>query len=400
MNFVDRSTPAVPKRARRLSCALAALASAFAATAALAQVDKPAEGLDLQHARDKFVTAKAKKSFYPSDKWNLSDLPAYKPKQKVSGTIRLWGSNYITDGNLGGYWEKEFQKFHPDAKFDWHMKTTIAAVPSLVFGVGDIGVGRKITFAELLMFERYKDHDPIEIVAATGSYDVTGWQPGYGIVVSKDNPLNEISLEQLDGVFGSERLGGWEGTSWHPEYARGPEKNIRTWGQLGLGGAWKDRPITPYGLNLRYHQAAEISDRLLKGSDKWNERLQIYANFVSQKGTLERGLNDDLIKDPTGIAYIAAPTRIPPELKVLKISEKTGGPAIPYAMETLHDRSYPLFDEIYMYADQEPGKELDPKVKEFLRFIVSREGQAEVMRDGKYLPLTGDVAKAQMKKLD
>src|SRR3989442_9981343 len=106
---------------------------------ALAQADKPAAGLDLQHARAQFVEAKGKKVFY-TKRWDLSDLPSYGPKQKVSGTIRMWGSNYIVDGNVGKYWEDGFRKFHPGVKFDYHMKTTVAAVPSLVFGVGDVGV--------------------------------------------------------------------------------------------------------------------------------------------------------------------------------------------------------------------------------------------------------------------
>jgi phosphate transport system substrate-binding protein len=312
----------------------------------------------------------------------------------------MWGSNYIVDGNVGSYWEEGFRKFHPDVNFDFHMKTTVAAVPSLVFGVGDIGVGRKITFAELLLYQRYNDRDPLEITAATGSYDVTGWQPGYGIVVNKDNPIARLSMEQLDGIFGSERLGGWEGTSWHPEYARGPEKNLRTWGQLGAKGEWADKPINVYGLNLRYHQAAEISDRLLKASDKWNERLRIYANFVTPEGKLGRSLTADLAKDRYGIAYIAAPTQdLPPELKIVALANKSGGPYVPYTMETVRDRTYPLYDEIYMYVDRAQDKSIDPKVKEFLRFVVSREGQEAVMRDGKYLPLTAEVVREQLKKL-
>jgi phosphate transport system substrate-binding protein len=380
-------------------CILLSLLALFVAGGSRAQVDKPAEGLDLQHARSQFVEAKGKKVFY-TKKWDLSDLPSYRPKQKVSGTIRMWGSNYIVDGNVGRYWEEGFRKFHPDIKFDYHMKTTVAAVPALVFGVGDIGVGRKITFAELLLYQRYNDRDPLEITAATGSYDVSGWQPGYGIVVHKDNPLTGLTMQQLDGIFGAERLGGWDGTSWHPEYARGPNENIRTWGQLGLTGEWADKPIDVYGLNLRYHQATEISDRLLKASDKWNEHLRIYANFVTPDGKLGRSLNDDLSKDRYGIAYIAAPTlNLPPDLKILAIAQKPGGPYVPYTMETVRDRTYPLYDEIYMYVDQAKDKPIDPKVQEFLRFIVSREGQEAVERDGKYLPLTAAAAKEQLSKL-
>jgi len=371
----------------------------FVAPAAQAQANLPAHGLALQRARAKFVVVKAKKAFY-TKRWDLRGLPAYRPKVRVSGTLRMWGSNYIEDSNLGRYWEEGFRKYQPGVRIAFHMKTTLAAVPSLVFAVADIGVGRKITFAEQLLYERYENRDPLEISVATGSYDVTGWQPGYGIVVSKDNPLTRLTMQQLDGIFGAERLGGWKGTSWHPEYARGPGQNIRTWGQLGLSGAWANQPINVYGLNMRYHQATEMSDLILKGSDKWNERLRIYANYVTKKGKLARNLKNDLAEDRYGIAWIAAPTyKLPPQLKVLAIARNPEGPYVPYTMETVRDRSYPLFSQIYMYANRRKDGSIDPKVKEFLRYAVSREGQEAVERDGKYLPLTREACRRQMRKL-
>jgi len=385
---------------------------AAVAVAMRADPERVSTGLAMQAARAEGLKTKGKKAYYPANRWNLDDLPAYTPRQKVSGTIRLWGSNYIVDGKVGDYWEAAFRRFHPDAKIEYHMLTTRAAVPSLVYGVSDLGMGRKITTEELQLYQRYKDHNPLEITIATGSYNVTGWQPGFGIVVSKDNPLTRITMEQLDGVFGAERLGGWVGTDWHPEFARGPEKNIRTWGQLGLKGEWADQPITPYGLNQRYHQAVEISDWILQGSDKWNERLRIYANFVGSAekakgssmgfGRLERGLNDDLVKDRYGIAYIAAPVgaNLPKELKALKLARTAAGPYYAYTMDNLRERRYPLYDEIYAYADAKDGASLDPKVKEYLRFIVSREGQECIERDGKYLPLTAEVSRAQLNKLN
>ena len=392
---------------RHLVIAAASLAL-FAGEISLSQAQEPkesTEGLDMQAARAKMMSARGSKVAY-TKKWDLSGLPKYQPKQKVSGTIRMWGSNYITDGFIGGYWEAAFRKFHPDVKFDFHMKTTLAAVPSLIFGVSDLGIGRKITFAEQELFERYTDRSPVEIEIATGSYDVPGWQPGYGVVVQKDNPLTKITMEQLDGVFGAERAGGWDGTSWRPNWARGPEKNIRTWGQLGLTGEWADKPINVYGLTLRYHQATEISDRVLKASDKWNERLKIYANFVSKAGKLERGMNEDLAADKYGIGIVAAPTTnltggaSQPTQKVLAVAAKDGGPYIPYTLDTLQNRTYPLYDRIFAYTDREQGKPMNPAVLEFLRFVLSQEGQAEVMRDGKYLPLTAEVANAQLKKLE
>jgi phosphate transport system substrate-binding protein len=388
---------------RNLSATLAC-ACAFLATVGPA-LPQSTEGLDMQAARAKMMTVRGHTIAY-TRKWDISGIPHYTPKSAVTGTLRLWGSNYITDGYLAGYWEDAFRKYHPNVKFDWRMKTTLAAVPSLIFGVSDLGIGRKITFSELELFQRYTDRDPVEICVATGSYDVPGWNPGFGIVVNAANPISQLTMRQLDGIFGSERAGGWDGTSWRPQNARGPEQNIRTWGQLGLTGEWANKPIHVYGLNLRYHQATEISDAVLKGSDKWNESLRIYANYVGKDGKLGRGLNEDLAKDPYGIAYIAAPTTnlgrdtSNPQLKILKIASKDGGPYVPYSIETIQDRTYPLFDEIFAYADRASDQPMDPKVREFLRFVVSREGQAEVMRDGKYLPLPADVAKAQLAKLD
>ena len=393
------------RRRFAMSAASLALLAATVPNALAQQAKESTEGLDMQAARAKMMSVRGKKIAYTKS-WDLSGLPKYEPKQKVSGTIRMWGSNYITDGFLGGYWEAAFTKHHPDAHLDFHMKTTLAAVPSLIFGVSDIGVGRKITFSEQELFERYTDRPPIEIELATGSYDVPGWQPGYGVVVNKDNPLAQVTMQQLDGIFGSERAGGWEGTSWRPNKARGPEQNIRTWGQLGLGGQWKDKPIHVYGLTLRYHQATEISDMVLAGSDKWNEHLKIYANYVSTAGKLERGMNADLANDRYGIGIIAAPTSnlgggaSEAPLKVLPVAATDAGPYVPYTLDTLHDRSYPLFDRIYAYVDRPPGQPMDPKVLEFLRFVLSQEGQAAVMRDGKYLPLTAEVANAQLKKLE
>ena len=397
-------------RSKLFLTALAALLSA-GVPCARAQSETSSTGLAMQAARAEGLQTKGKKAYYPADKWDLSDLPAYQPKTQVTGTIRLWGSNYITDGMLGDYWLAAFRKFHPDVKIEYNMLTTRAAAPSLVFGVSDLGIGRKITTEELQLYQRYKNHDPLEITIATGSYNVTGWQPAFGIVVSKDNPLTKISLEQLDGVFGAERLSGWVGTDWHPEFARGPDKNIRTWGQLGLTGEWADKPITPYGLNQRYHQAVEISDWILKGSDKWNEHLRVYANFVGADdgkdtgmgfGRLKRGLNSDLIKDKYGIAYVSAPVgkNLPKELKVLEVSRTNDSPAYAYTMDNLHSHDYPLTDEIYAYADGADSKSLDPKVREFLHFVVSREGQECVERDGKYIPLNATIVAEQLKKLD
>src|SRR5712664_4337541 len=101
-----------------------ATAAALFSFAAYSQADKPAEGLELQKARASTMQERGKKAYY-TKKWDLSDLPSYQPKEKVKGTLRIWGSNYIADGNVGEYWREAFRKFHPEVKLDYHLKTTV-----------------------------------------------------------------------------------------------------------------------------------------------------------------------------------------------------------------------------------------------------------------------------------
>src|ERR1700722_9083637 len=149
--------------ARCMSFLIAAVCASCAAQEAPVSRDP----LAIQKARAALLDNKGKKAFY-AKRWNLEDLPAYSPEQKVSGTIRLWGSNYFTDGNLGKYWEKGFQKFQPEAKFYFHLTTAAAAIPALLTGVADIGPNRKITWKELLAFQRTYSYDPLEITAVHG----------------------------------------------------------------------------------------------------------------------------------------------------------------------------------------------------------------------------------------
>jgi phosphate transport system substrate-binding protein len=374
------------------------LAAAIAMAALAWSQDRNA--LDVQKARNEHVQQRRDLAYHHH--FDLSDLPHYKPEQRVSGVIRMVGSNYVADGHIGEYWEKGFRKYHPDITFQYNLKTPSAALHALYLGVSDIGPCRKMTFEDLLAYERMTNTDPVEIVYATGSFDVPGWSPAFGIFVNKANPITRLTMKQLDRIFGAERTGAWEGTTWLPERARGASENIRTWGQLGLTGDWKDKPIHVYGVNLRYHQATKFEDQVLGGSGKWNPELREYANYAKLDGTLSIGANQmivDLGDDPYGIAYSEI-TFLNDKTKVLSLAYDEGGPYVDMNIDTVRNRTYPLYDQVYMYANRLPGKSMDPKVKEYFRYILSQEGQAEVVHDGKYLPLTLSALRAQLKKLD
>ncbi len=362
------------------------------------------EKSEIDIARDRMIEGKRFKVYY-KNKFNLEGLPRYQPRQKVSGTIRMWGANYFTDSPLASYWENEFRKWHPDVKFDFHLRSSQHAISSLIYGVSDISpLGRQITNAERLAFQREFNYQPLGIICVTGSQTLSGWNPAIGIFVNKKNPIAHLSLEQLDGIFGAERSGGWSGIQWDESIARGPEKNIRSWGELGLTGEWKDKPIRIKGYTLKYNFPDEIHTKVFKGGFKWNEKLQEYSNKTNADGSLyiaAQQMMDDLAKDPYAIAYIAGGISImPPQVKVLALSEKDGGPYVEPTIENIQNRSYPMYADVFMFTNRDPSKPMAPKEKEFLRYILSREAQEQVMRDGKYLPLTAEVVREELKKLE
>ncbi len=380
----------------RLMIALVALA--LTTQVANAQIRDP---LKVQEGRQKKLQLRGSKRYY-SEQWKLDDLPAYAPKQKVSGVIRQWGSNYFADSPLGKMWEEGFKKHHPEITFEDELKTALAGIPALTFGMADIAPMRHITSDEMLLYQRYHSAWPVEITVVTGSLDVPGWSYALGIFIHKDNPLSRLTVDQLDGIFGAQRSGAFQGTEWNTAVARGPEKNIRIWGQLGLTGEWAKKPIHVYGYNLRYHIPLTFERLVFQGGAKWNEQLIEFTNYKNADGSTEleaKQVIDAVSKDPLGIGYSSVDF-LTPATKSLAIAPRGSEKYVELNLQTLRSREYPLADEVYFYLRKDPGKRVDPKVKEFLRYILSREGQDAVQKDGKYLPLPGRIAAEQLKKLD
>src|ERR1035441_7746697 len=163
------------------------------------------EALDVQKARNPHVAGRRDLVDYPPDTFDLSDLPSYKPQQQVSGVIRMTGSNYIADSHVGESWVAEFKKFQPGVTFEFNLKTPSAAVYALFLNAGDVDPSRKMTFEDLLAYERATNSDPVEIEYATGSYDVPGWSPAFGIFVNKANPITKLNMAQLEDIRSEER---------------------------------------------------------------------------------------------------------------------------------------------------------------------------------------------------
>jgi phosphate transport system substrate-binding protein len=325
------------------------------------------------------------------------DLPDYEPQMRVTGVLRSSGSAEM--GPLMKLWEAGFKRVHPDVQFADNLKSSATAMYGLDMRTADLALMGRPVFP----YERYGVYErswvyPAFVEVATGSAERLHKSPAYAIFVHKDNPLAKISVRELDGVFGAQRAGGWNALSWDTKVARTPKDDIRTWGTLGLVGDWARKPIHPYGKPrlgagaITYFQA-----RVMGGGELFNEELREYAEPARMIAELGR--------DPLGIAYapIAFAT---PQVRAIAVSETPAGPYVPLTRASVGDRSYPLHRPVYIYytiddakTDIAPARG-DPRAKEFLRYILSRQGQADVTREGSYLPLTAPVVREQLRKLD
>lgn len=364
----------------------------------------PVAKSDIDIARDRMIAVKYNRVTYTTQ-FDLSGLPEYQPQARISGVIRMRGANYFTDSPLANWWAEEFRKWHPEVTFDFQLRSSQHAISSLIYGVSDISpLGRAITNAERLAFQREFNYQPLGVIAVTGSRSFSGWNPATAIYVHKSNPLTSISMEQLDGVFGAQRTGGWPALDWDTSMARGPEKNLRRWGQLGLRGSLAKKPIRVFGYTLKYNFPDEIHNKVFGFSFKWNEALEEYGNKVHPDGSLYiagEQMMDDLAKTPDAIAYITGSLdSLDPNVKVLPVSPGPGLAPVEPTLENIQNRSYPLAGEVFFFMNRKPGTPLDPKVREFMRYVFSRQGQAQVMRDGKYLPLTAELAETGRRQLD
>lgn len=383
----------------------------FACTAVLgwAQPAAPAgdngvqDPLALQRARTAWLKSKKDHPYY-TQTFDLSGLPEFKPGPALAGTIRQWGSNYLADSALAKYFEDGFRRYQPGVKFSDNLSSTFIGMASLYMKRSDVAaMGRRATWDELQAFQRVLESPPVEITMATGSLDVAGWTFALVILVNQHNPLQTISVAQLDGIFGAQRDGGWKGNEWDATAARGPDKNLRTWGQLGLTGEWADRPIHVYGYNLNYHFPRDFAEKVMGGGYKWNEQMHEFSNGAKADGSTLISAGDLLVKavgdDPAGITYTCLRYKTP-AVKLLPVSPLGGGAAVAPTLTTIQNRSYPLAREVYYYAPRPNGKPMDPLVHEFLRYVLSRQGQLDVQRDGKYLPLTAEIVREQLAKLE
>jgi phosphate transport system substrate-binding protein len=323
----------------------------------------------------------------------VASLPSFQLAPVPAGVIRLWGHGSFSRPFmrlLVARWMKGFARFHPDIAIREETYGTSSAIPALAFGAGDLAIlGEEILPEAVDTFKRVKSYEPFGVDIATGSVDVRNFDYAQMFFVQRDNPLAQLTLTQLDAVFGA-------------EHRRGAPHNFRTWGDLGLTGEWADKPITPYGWRTDDSFGFYLEQTLLAGSHRWNSALREFKHINRPNGSIyDHGQQalDALAHDRYGIA-VSNIRYAGPDVKALAIAEREGAPYVSVTARALIDQSYPLSRTIPAFLDRVPGQPVEPKVKEFLRYILSREGQQDIVDDGRYLPLNPALIAAQLRKLE
>lgn len=289
----------------------------------------------------------------------VADLPAYsKVPGEVAGSLKCEGSD--TMNNLVALWAEGFKKHYPSVREGIQGKGSASAPPALAEGTCSFGpMSRDWKPSEIDAFKAKHGYAPTVVPVAIDMLVV---------VVHKDNPLASLSLQQVDAIFSKNRTGG-------------ARADIRTWGDLGLEGEWRDRPISLYGRNATsgtYGYFKEFA--LFKGDFKPTVKEQPGSSAVVQAVASDRfGIGY------SGVGYMTANVRAVPLAAEPAAEPVAPKPAAAYSGD------YPLSRFLYLSVNHRPGSQLDPLRREFLRYVLSRDGQADVTKDG-YLPVTAAVA--------
>lgn len=291
------------------------------------------------------------------------NLPSYKKVSGVSGNLNSIGSDTLN--NMMALWVEGFQKQYPNVKIQVEGKGSSTAPPALIEGTSQLGpMSRAMKNEEVDKFEKKFGYKPTAIGVAIDAL---------AVFVHKDNPIKSMSLTQVDGAMSSTRkLGG---------------KEINTWGQLGLTGKWASMPISLYGRNSASGTYGFFKKVALgKGDFKPSVKEQPGSSAVVQ------GIASDLAGlGYSGIGYKTS------GVNALPLSKKDGDKAYEPTAENCLNGKYPMARTLYIYINKKPG-ESDKLTTEFLKFVLSKEGQEIVKKDG-YYPLPASAAKKEVAKL-
>lgn len=292
-------------------------------------------------------------------------LPAYVKSTGVSGNISSIGSDTLN--NLMTKWAEEFRKQYPNVNIQIQGAGSSTAPTALTEGTSNFGpMSRAMKPSEVQEFEAKFGYKPAAIPVAIDLL---------AVYVNKDNPIKGLSLQQVDAIFSATRKCGYK-------------EDVTRWGQLGLEGAWANRDFTVYSRNAVSGTYGYFKDVALCGGD-----FKSTINEQPGSASVVQGISESINGiGYSGIGYVTSSVR------ALPLSKKDGEPFIAPNAEHALDGKYPLSRFLYVYVNKHPNKEMQPLEREFVRFILSKNGQDVVAHDG-YVPVPSSVAAKALKDL-
>jgi phosphate transport system substrate-binding protein len=261
--------------------------------------------------------------------------------------------------NMMALWGESFRRYYPSVRIQVEGKGSSTAPPALIEGASQIGpMSRPMKSSEQDKFEAHYGFPPTQIKTSLDAL---------AVYVNKDNPVDGLTLSQVDAIFSKARKCGMD-------------YDVARWGQVGLRGKWKKRPVSLYGRNSASGTYGYFKKHALcKGDYKDTVKEQPGSASVVQ------GVTEDLY----GIGYSGIGYKTS-GVKAIALQKSDNLPMAEPSMENVVSGEYPLSRFLYLYAVKDPSRPMDPLVREFLLFVLSKEGQEIVIKDG-YLPLPYEV---------
>ncbi len=304
--------------------------------------------------------------------------------QQQAETLRIWGDPFMA--SVLEAWEGRFRRAHPEVRFENNLMGTDTAMPGLYGGAADLALfGRESNQTENDGFLHSLQYKPLQFHLMTGSLDAPGKSFAPAIFVQETNPTDHLTMAQLVRIFGCGQAS--EGTP------------AAAWGDLGLTGEWKDKPIHVYAVDMDSGTGTFFLRRVQGASKKMNWPIvREFSNGRHTDGTAYPAAEqtmDALKADPYGIA-VSGLRYSDAGVKPVAIAVAPGAAFVKATRESLIDGSYAFARMTYAFVDQPPGKPIAPLLKEFLRLVFSEEGQKLIAPETGFLPLSQEDAKRQL----
>jgi len=293
------------------------------------------------------------------------NLPVYQKTSGVSGNLSSIGSDTLA--NLMTLWAEAFKKTYPNVNLQIQAAGSSTAPPALTENTSNLGpMSRLMKDKEVEAFEKRFGYKPTPIAVAIDAL---------AVFVHKDNPIEGLTIPQVDAIFSSTRTCGGE-------------VDINKWGDTNLQGSWAQRDIQLYGRNSVSGTYGYFKNKsLCKGDFKNTVNEQPgSASVVQSVSTSINGIGY------SGIGYTTSSVRAIP------LARAEGKDFVAATPENAITGSYPLARFLYVYVNKAPGKPLPPLTREFIKLVLSREGQEVIVKDG-YIPLPAKVATRELAKI-